>query len=63
MPQQDPEMRTAHPHEMLRQLTGFVAGYDDQLSVTVPARTTVRTALQAIEATLPDTEESIFLMP
>lgn len=56
-------MRTCHPRDVLRQVAKDMNGGNDELSVTLPAHSTWRTAIQAAEAAMGDVDEKIFIMP
>ncbi|KAI2677984.1 hypothetical protein CBS147355_4985 [Penicillium roqueforti] len=57
------EERTLHPRELLRQLSESMNGRHDELSVTLPAHSTWRSAIQAVVAALDDVDESFLVMP
>ncbi|KAF7588394.1 hypothetical protein BBP40_005754 [Aspergillus hancockii] len=57
------ETRTLHPREVLRQVADSMNWQRNELSVTLPAHTTWRAAIQAAVAVLGDIDESMLLMP
>jgi hypothetical protein len=57
------ETITLHPRDVLRQVASSMSQWDDELSVTLPARATWRIAIQAAEKALDDVDEPILLMP
>ncbi|KAJ5138674.1 uncharacterized protein N7515_003522 [Penicillium bovifimosum] len=58
-----PEIRTLHPRDVLRQLADSMNCKHNELSITLPAHTTWRSAIQAVEAALSDVDEDFLLMP
>lgn len=58
-----PETRNLHPRDVLRQLADSMNCNHNELSVTLPAHTTWKSAIQAIEAALDDVDEDFLLMP
>ncbi|KAJ5189484.1 hypothetical protein N7472_008498 [Penicillium cf. griseofulvum] len=59
----NPEIRTLHPRDVLRQLADSMNCKHNELSVTIPVHTTWRSAIQAVEAALGDVDEDFLLMP
>ncbi|KAL4816722.1 hypothetical protein BDW67DRAFT_184548 [Aspergillus spinulosporus] len=57
------ETRTLHPRDVLRQVADSMNWQYNELSVTLPAHTTWRAAIQAAEAALGDIDQLILLMP
>ena len=57
------EVRTLHPREVLRQLSESMNGKYNELSVTLPAHSTWRSALQVIAAAIDDIDEPLLVMP
>ncbi|PKX96066.1 uncharacterized protein P174DRAFT_450380 [Aspergillus novofumigatus IBT 16806] len=55
--------RTLHPREVLRQVADSMNGQRNELSVTLPAHTTWKSAIRAAEAALGDIDGSLLLMP
>ncbi|KAL2847933.1 hypothetical protein BJX68DRAFT_105798 [Aspergillus pseudodeflectus] len=59
-----PDMRTVHPREVLRQVADHLNGQHDDLSIALPAKTTIGEAVRAAEAALRDIQdEHVYLMP
>ncbi|KAL5335778.1 hypothetical protein BJX70DRAFT_401207 [Aspergillus crustosus] len=57
------ETRTLHPREVLRQVANSMNWQYNELSVTLPAHTTWRTAIRAAETALGNTDQPMLLMP
>ncbi|KAJ5687983.1 hypothetical protein N7536_010602 [Penicillium majusculum] len=55
--------RTLHPRDVLRQLAESMNGEHDELSLTMPAYTTWRSALQAVESALHGIDEPLIVFP
>ncbi|CAI7626813.1 unnamed protein product [Penicillium discolor] len=55
--------RTLHPRDVLHQLAESMNGKYDELSVTIPAYTTWRSALQAVESALNGVDEPFTVFP
>ncbi|KAL4982221.1 hypothetical protein BDW68DRAFT_192344 [Aspergillus falconensis] len=58
----DPYTVELHPTDLLRQVLNFLEAKQFELTVTLPAQTTVKAALRAVEEAFTDTEEPILLM-
>ena len=57
------EERRLYPRELLRQLSKSLDGKYDELSVTLPAYSTWRSAIQDVVAALDDVGEPLLVMP
>ncbi|CAI7618347.1 unnamed protein product [Penicillium viridicatum] len=55
--------RTLHPRDLLRRLADSMNGQHDELSVTIPAYTTWRSALQAVASALNGVDEPLIVLP
>lgn len=55
--------RTLHPRDIIHQLAESMNGKHDELSVTIPAYTTWRSALQAVESALNGVDEPFIVFP
>jgi hypothetical protein len=55
--------RTLHPRDVLRQLADSMNGKHDELSMTIPANTTWRSVLQAVESALNGVDEPFMVLP
>ncbi|KAJ5130784.1 uncharacterized protein N7515_006823 [Penicillium bovifimosum] len=54
---------TMHPRDLLREVALSMNRHHNDLSVTIPIRTTWRAAIQAAEAALGDIDEPLIAMP
>lgn len=59
----DNPTRILHPRELLRQLAESMNREHDELSVTIPAHSTWRSALQAVESALNGVDEPFLVFP
>ncbi|KAG2026200.1 hypothetical protein GB937_002351 [Aspergillus fischeri] len=62
-PMDSNKTRTLHPREVLRQVADSMNGQRNELSVTLPAHTTWKSAIRAAEAAISDIDGSLLLMP
>jgi hypothetical protein len=53
---------TLYPVDLLRQILNFLEAKPPEHAVTLPAQTTVKAALRAVEDAIADTDEPILLM-
>ncbi|KAL4737313.1 hypothetical protein BDV11DRAFT_191878 [Aspergillus similis] len=58
----DPYTVTLYPIDLLRQVLNFLEAQPPELTVTLPAQTTVKSALRAVEDAFTGTDEPILLL-
>lgn len=57
------DTRVDHPRHVLYQVAKSMNGRHNDLSVTLPANSTWKTALQAVQEAMGNVDEKIYLMP